>query len=71
MPSPVPPDFLQPFLLNERVFLQKTAEKGKDKRGQARMGRSKLSKYSNYISFSIATSFFHVFTPFFFYIWPI
>ena len=35
------------------------------------MGCSSLSKYSNSKSFSIATSFFHVFTPFFLCFWPV
>ena len=68
MSCPVPPDFWQPFflnsgpfLLNEAPFLQKTVEKGKYRPWEARTGRSSLSKYSNSTSFSVATSFFHVF----------
>ena len=78
MSCPVPPDFWQPFflngspfLLNEALFLQKTAEKGKSRPGQTRTGRSSLSEYSNSTSFSVATSFFHVFTPFFLCFWPV
>ena len=78
MSCPVPPDFWQPFflngipfLLNEAPFLQKTAENGKNRPWQARTGCSSLSKYSNSMSFSVATSFFHVFTPFFLCFWPV
>ena len=70
---PVP--FLQifgcPFLLNEAPFLQKTAENGKNRPCQARTSRSCLLEYSNSTSFSVATSFFHVFTPFFLCFWPV
>ena len=43
---------------------KKTAQNGKGRPWQARMDRSNLPKYSNSTSFSVATSFFHVFTPF-------
>ena len=78
MSCPVPPDFSQPFflngrpfLLNEGPFLQKTGKNGKNRPWQARTGRSSLSEYSNSTSFSVATSFFHVFTPFFLCFWPV
>ena len=78
MSCPVPPDFWLPFflngsqfLLNEAPFLQKKAENGKNRPWQARTGRSSLSKYSNSTSFSVATSFFHVFTPFFLCFCPV
>ena len=50
---------------------KRTAENGKDRRYQARTGRSSLSEYSNSTSFSVATSFFHVFTPFSLCFWPV
>ena len=34
-------------------------------------GHSSLSEYSNSTSFSVATSFFHVFKPFFLCFWPV
>ena len=78
MSCPVPPDFSQPFflngrpfLLNEGPFLQKTGKNGKNRPWQARTGRSSLSEYSNSRSFSVGTSFFHVFTPFFLCFLPV
>ena len=59
------------LVLNEAPFLQKTAENGKNRPWQARTGRSSLSEYSNSTSFSVATRFFHVFTPFFLCFWPV
>ena len=71
MSCPFSPDFPQPFFLNSTPFLQKTAENGKDRPWQGRTDHSSLSKYLNSTSFSVTTSFSHIFAPFFLCFWPI
>ena len=65
----VPPDFWQPFLLNEGLIFQKGAENGNDGHWEAKSNHSSLLEYSNSMSLSVAPSFSGVFTQFFLHFW--